>query len=169
MIAFHHQKRLIESNKKKIDILHSLKAELIAIKALIAARKQDILKCMAINPPEEVSNYKFIYLPVTYSYFEVYNNSASKLGIIDDKQLIVRLICGYADIKGLWENIKDLEYYSKKGIEISINNKDILLHQTAVQTHYHYINQIIFEQLPNVEKVINDCINHIDLELSKLR
>ncbi len=161
-----------ESNRikqEKIDILHSLRSELIAIQALINARKDDILNNMNANLPEKTESYSFIYLPITYNYFTVYDGLATKLGMIDDKNLVNRIICSYADIKGLWENVKDLEFIAKKGIDISISVEGTSIHKKAISTHYNYVDFIIHQQLPMVEKVIVDCISQIDKELLKLK
>ena len=167
LFSFTQEKRRIK--KEKIDILHSLKAELIAIKALINVRRNDIITSIKLNSPEHIESYSFVYIPITYNYFTVYDSLSSKLGILDDKTLVTRIICSYADIKGLWENVKDFEYIAKKGFEISTSEENSQLLQKAVQTHYNYICAIIFQQLPIVEKTINDCIEHIDKELLTLK
>ena len=142
---------------------------MIAIQALINVRKNDILNDVENNSPEETTTYSFIYLPTSYNYFTVYDNLSSKLGLIDDKILVTKIICSYADIKGLWENVKDLEFVAKKGMEISISTEDTSMHKKAILSHYDYVNFILTRQLPIVETAIYDCITHIDKELSTLK
>ena len=115
------------------------------------------------------TSYNFVYLPITYNYFTVYDGLAPKLGVIDDKNLVNKIICSYADIKGLWENVKDLEFVAKKGLDINLSDEGTPNHQKAVTSHYNYVNFILHKQLPLVEKVITDCIFHIEIELLNLK
>lgn len=168
-VWFSYKQEKFRTKQEKIDILHSLKSELLAIQALINVRKNDILNNMEANSPKKTTSYSFIYLPVTYNYFTVYDGLAPKLGMIDDKNLVNRIICSYADIKGLWENVKDLEFIAKKGVDISLSVEGTSIHKKAISTHYNYVNFILHRQLPVVERVIADCISHIDTELLNLK
>ena len=168
-VCFSYKQENFRIRQEKINILHSLKSELLAIQALINVRKNDILNNMNTNSPEDTTSYNFVYLPITYNYFTVYDGLAPKLGVIDDKNLVNKIICSYADIKGLWENVKDLEFVAKKGLDISLSDEGTPNHQKAVTSHYNYVNFILHKQLPLVEKVITDCIFHIEIELLNLK
>lgn len=152
--------------QEKINILYSIRAELIALSALINNRKSEILPVYVENNPENYREYNFLYLPASYNYFTTYDSLSPKLGMIENKQLITEIICGYCDIKGLWENLRDLEYVAKKGLEYSLNASGSEKHLQTIAIHSNYVAFILKNQLPIIEKVILDCLVHIDQEIN---
>ena len=160
------EKRIIQ---EKINILNSLKAELIALNALIDTRKKEMLPEFQNNDPNNFKTYKFLYLPASFNYFTIYDGLSPKLGMMDNKDLTTEIICGYCDIKGLWENLRDLEYVAKKGWEYRLNEIGSDNHIQTIKVHSAYVNAIITNQLPIVENAILYCIEHISQELNQLK
>ena len=90
--------------EKKKGLLRALLTEVNALSVLIAVRK----RAFVIPDKDNIANYNFTYLPVSYSYWTVYESRCAELGIIDNHELIDRIIRTYVDVKGLFENLKDL-------------------------------------------------------------
>lgn len=90
--------------EKKKGLLRALLTEVNALGALIDLRKMEFV----IPDKNNVANYNFTYLPVSYSYWTVYESRRAELGIIENHELTDRIIRTYIDVKGLFENLKDL-------------------------------------------------------------
>ena len=88
--------------EKKKGLLRALLTEVNALRALIADRK----RAFVIPDKDNVANYNFTYLPVSYSYWTVYESRCAELGIIDNHELIGGIIRRLEYIKELYEKIK---------------------------------------------------------------
>ena len=150
------------NKKDRLNLLNSLLSEAIAIQKLIAVRKKDF----RLDDPRNIKDYGFAYFPISYNYFSVYENSASKIGILEDPNLINYIICSYADVKGLFENLKDLAKVSDEAIKYITNNPAKSSNRKFVIWHYSYSKNILEQQVPIVEEVLENLVQKLQNEIS---
>lgn len=147
--------------KHKLNLLNSLLSEAKAIKSLIEVRRREY-KLQNIN---DVNAYTFDYFPISYNYFTVYESSASKIAILEKSELINYIICSYADIKGLFENLKDLSKVSMEFNKFTLCKSDNIDKTRLVLIHHSYCKMILKEQVPMVNEVLNNLIDKIENEI----
>lgn len=146
--------------KKKIYI-QSLLGEIRAVLLMIGVRKKEFV----LQNPGEIDNYEFVYFPISYNYFSVYESSVSNIGILENEQLINDIICSYADTKGLFENLKDIERLSRMFDEHILSNPKSEFRERLVVIHYSYCERTIKQQVPMVEMVLSRLVCELEKEL----
>lgn len=77
-----------EKKEKKQGLLRALLTEVNALRVLIANRKREFV----IPDKNNVANYNFTYLPISYTYWTVYESCCAELGIIENHELIGGII-----------------------------------------------------------------------------
>ena len=155
------KKRLKE---KKIGILRAILTEVNALRGLIVARKRDFI----IPDKSDILNYNFMYLPISYNYFTVYESRSAELGIIDNNELIDRVIRTYIETKGLFENIKDLDDCSRQYTSYIISDSYKTMAVQFIEAHHSYCMFILNQQAPMVENLLAILADELEKELSRI-
>ena len=128
---------------------------------MISVRKEEF----ELQDPNNAETYCFVYFPVSYNYFTIFDNSTTKIECLENVGLINLIICSYADIKGLFENLKDSAKTSQEFEKYNFNNAYNKKIRQLIFTHYNYAKFILEKQVPTIEKVIDELIQNIENEL----
>lgn len=150
--------------EKRKGLLRALLTEVNALRALIADRK----KAFVIPDKDNVANYNFTYLPVSYSYWTVYESRCAELGIIEIHELTDRIIRTYVDVKGLFENLKDLEECTRLYASYATTSNDNAMTLRLIQAHHDYCLFISKQQVPMVEEGLCKLACVLEKELGRL-
>lgn len=145
----------------KVTLLNSLLSEVLAIQSLILVRKQEFI----LQDPKNILDYKFSYLPTTYDYFTVYESCAKGLGQIENKELQKLIISNYVDLKGLFENVRDLGMQAIEFNKIIIADSKKEYLPRFVEWHYAYSEMILNKQVPMIELQLNNLIKALQEEI----
>ena len=147
--------------EKKKGLLRAILTEVNALRALIAVRKMEFV----IPDKDNIANYNFTYLPVSYSYWSVYESRCSELGIIDNHELTDRIIRTYVDVKGLFENLKDLADCTRLYASYVITSNDNAMTIRLIKAHNDYCMFILKQQVPMVEDGLCKLACELEKEL----
>ena len=147
--------------EKRKGLLRALLTEVNALRALIADRK----RAFVIPDKDNVANYNFTYLPVSYSYWTVYESRCAELGIIENHELTDRIIRTYVDVKGLFENLKDLEECTRLYASYATTSNDNAMTLRLIQAHHDYCSFISKQQVPMVEEGLCKLACELEKEL----
>ena len=162
---FNKYKEFKNKNEERRSVLNALQAELSSLNLLICNREEQFSQFVT----DESKNKFCPYIPITLNYFSVFDNISFRFGLIKNREVIEKLIKCYTEIKGLFDNVKDLEYHAKMVLNIKIQsdyNKNYL--NALIQTHRFYVTCIVNEQLPMVKRLIEETIQCIDDERSTI-
>lgn len=153
----------VREKQKHIAYLHSILSEVDSLIALISVRKNEF----ELQDRNDIKNYEFVYFPTSYNYFNVYESTASEIGIVRNIALRKRIICSYADIKGLFENVRDIENISKMYESLMLTNKDTVDKTRMVEIHYLYCERTLKEQVPMIQGVLDTLKKELETEIEK--
>lgn len=158
--------QIIDRRKKNKEIcmyLNSLHGEISAILSIIKLRKAEFInsRCM------DLENYRFEYIPISYNYCTVYENNSDKIGMIKNKELVHSIIYCYTNLKGLFENVKDLEQISKQSYTHILEHPSGSTIFCLVKWHYDYCNHIIYKQEPLVEEELEKLLVELEKEIKE--
>lgn len=149
-----------EKNEVRLSVLSALSAELTELLSLISSREKSFL--------EDVDNGNespFSYIPISLNYFSVYENISTKFGLIKNQDLIKIIIRTYSETKGLFEDVKNLEYLSKKGYGLFVESpKSYEQLNIIITDHKFSVDYIIKTRVPMVKDQISNCIKTIEAE-----
>lgn len=156
-------KENVDAKQRHIAYLHSILAEVNALLAMISVREKEFEQ-QDIN---DIKNYEFVYFPVSYNYFNVYEGTASQIGLIKNAELRERIICSYADTKGLLENVKDIEKLSKMYELVTLLKNNSVDKYRLVKIHYWYCKHTLENQVPMVKRVLVELRKELEKEIHK--
>lgn len=163
---------LYKEYKKEIDeqnaVLSAILNELVALYLLILDREDNYEKDCSKNDPNNLETYYFVYFPITYNYFNVYESLTRKFGSIDNRLLVNNIISTYIDLKGFFENLKDLEYYAKEGNKTAFFEPYSVNHKHIVKVHYDYASFIKETHLQRVKDNLTKTIDALKKELKNI-
>lgn len=163
---------LYKEYKKEIDeqnaVLSAILNELVALYLLILDREDNYEKDCSKNDPNNLKTYYFVYFPITYNYFNVYESLTRKFGSIDNRLLVNNIISTYIDLKGFFENLKDLEYYAKEGNKTAFFEPYSENHKHIVKVHHDYASFIKETHLQRVKDNLTKTIDALKKELKNL-
>lgn len=153
----------VEEKQQQLTYLQSILSEVNALISLLRVRKDEF----KLQDRNDVAHYGFVYFPTSYNYFNVYEGMVSKIGKVKNLALRERIICSYTDIKGLFENVKDIENISKMYESLLLTNKDSADKARMVEIHYLYCDRTLNEQVPMVQKVLDTLSLELEQEIKK--
>lgn len=161
---------LYSNYKKSIDeqitVLSAILNELVSLYLLITAREQDYESNYKDCYPDNLREYYFLYFPITYNYFNIYESLTYKFGSINNRLLVNDIICTYIDLKGFFENLKDLEYYAKEGDKIAFYHPNSEQHIKIVKSHHTYATYLKNKQLPIIKEILTQTIQKLKDEIT---
>lgn len=149
--------------EKKKGLLRALLTEVNALSVLIAVRK----RAFVIPDKDNIDNYNFTYLPVSYSYWTVYESRCAELGIIENHELTDRIIRTYVEVKGLFENLKDLADCARQYTSYVINDSTNSMVLKLIDAHHSYCLLILTQQVPMVEGLLSELASELENELRR--
>lgn len=147
--------------EKRINLLNGFLGEILAIQGLIQVRKEDF----ELQDFHNIHEYRFYYLPTTYNYFTVYESCAQYLGDIDNQSLQQLIIKNYVDLKGLFENIRDLGKQSIEFNKIILADQDNSFLPSFAKWHYEYSAMILLKQVPIIELQLKELSIFLSQEI----
>ena len=153
----------VEEKQQQLTYLQSILSEVNALISLLRVRKDEF----ELQDRYDVEHYEFVYFPTSYNYFNVYEGMVSKIGIVKNVALRERIICSYTDIKGLFENVKDIENISKMYENLMLTNKGRADKARMVEIHYLYCDRTLKMQVPMVQKVLDTLRFELEHEIKK--
>ena len=158
-------KKFLDTKQQKLSILSTLTAELSSLKYLIEDRKKGFETTTKTFPPTTLP-----YIPISYNYFSVFDNLAAEVGLINAPETNTLIISTYTEIKGLFENVKDLGNKAQILQSLSITpgvNQDTI--KAITENLLKMQGFVLFEQVPKVLQLITTCIKAIDDEKEKIQ
>ena len=163
---------LYSNYKKSLDeqiaVLSAILNEILSLYSLISVREQDYENTYSQCNPDNLEKYYFLYFPITYNYFNIYESQTSKFGSITNRLLVNDIICTYIDLKGFFENVKDLEYYAKEGDKIAFYQPKSLNHVKIAHVHYSYATSLKNEQLPKIKNILLQTSQKLKNEITAI-
>ena len=153
-------------NEERLSVLNALHAELTSLDKLIKSREEQFLEFASQNSTKTF----FPYVSITLDYFPVFDNMSSKFGLINNQAAIEQIIKCYTEIKGLFDDVKDLEYYAKLIVnpvyQVNINHS----HESAIiKTYRLNLECIVNDRLPMVKGLIKNSLQCINDEKSIIK
>ena len=99
----------------------------------------------------------------------VFDNLSSKFGLINNQDAIEQIIKCYSEVKGLFDDVKNLEYYAKMIVNprclANVNQSQ----NDALINNYHLnLEGIVNVQLPKAKILIKQSVQCIDKEKNKI-
>lgn len=153
----------VEKKQQQVAYLQSILSEVNSLISLLRVRKDEF----ELQDRNNVERYEFVYFPTSYNYFNVYEGMASKIGMVKNVALRERIICSYTDVKGLFENVKDIENISKMYENLMLTNKDSVDKARMVRIHYDYCERTLNKQVPMVQGVLDKLKKGLEIEIEK--
>ena len=158
-------KNFKSTNLKRMSILYALNAELMTLKALIKDRKTGFEMTRASFPSTTLS-----YIPISYNYFSVFDNLSAEFGLINNPGVSKLIISTYIEIKGLFENVKDLgssaQFIQKLSVTSGIDTKII---EKLIVNENMMLNFLLNEQVPKLLQLIDSCGQEISNERIRIQ
>lgn len=158
-------KKFLDNKQQKLSILSALTAELSSLRHLIEDRKKGFEITKETFPPTTLP-----YIPISYNYFSVFDNLSSEFGLINAPETTTLIISTYTEIKGLFENVKDLGNKAQILQSLSITpgvNQNIIM--AITENLLKMQDFLLSEQVPTVLQLIASCIKTIDNEKEKIQ
>lgn len=158
---FSKYQKFKEKNEERLSILNAFQSELSSLLSLIYSREKFFIS----YEPSDLPEGSLPYIPITLNYFNIFENLSAKFGLITNPELVTEIINTYAETKGLFENVKDLEYFAKLSHTLMITpSQDSERRKALVSFHNNYRIFILEDQVPSIKGKINNCINAINRE-----
>lgn len=155
--GFDRYKNFKSTNMKRLSILNALSAELSTLKTLIEDRKKGFEMTKVSFPSSTLA-----YIPISFNYFSVFDNLSAEFGLLNNPQVVQLIISTYAEIKGLFDNVKDLgnsaRFLQKLSVTPGIETK-VVTQLRNNQEQMLYV--LLTEQVPMVLQLIDACIQKI--------
>lgn len=163
--VFSNYKEFKKQNEERLSVLNALRAELSSLDMLICSREEQFLKCAS----EGFNSTYYPYIAITLNYFSVFDNLSSKFGLINNQDAIEQIIKCYSEVKGLFDDVKNLEYYAKMIVNprclANVNQSQ----NDALINNYHLnLGGIVNVQLPKAKILIKQSVQCIDKEKNKI-
>lgn len=158
-------KKFLDNKQQKLSILSALTVELSSLRHLIEDRKKGFEITKETFPPTTLP-----YIPISYNYFSVFDNLSSEFGLINAPETTTLIISTYTEIKGLFENVKDLGNKAQILQSLSITpgvNQNIIM--AITENLLKMQDFLLSEQVPTVLQLIASCIKTIDDEKEKIQ
>lgn len=163
--VFSNYKEFKKQNEERLSILNALHAELSSLDMLICSREEQFLKCAS----EGLNSTYYPYIAITLNYFSVFDNLSSKFGLINNQDAIEQIIKCYSEVKGLFDDVKNLEYYAKMITNIScLANVDQSQKNALINNYHLNLHGIVSVQLPKVKILIKHSIQRVSEEKNKI-
>ncbi len=159
-IGFDRYKNYKDKNLERISVLNALRADLSSLNEVIHDRKRLIERI----PPSSFER-SLVYLPISNNYFSVFDNFSTKIGLINNSNLIKQVIRTYTEVKGLFDDVKSYGSNAKFLKNLLINpppNKELI--DVIANEQMRLLDDIITNRVPKIITQINDCIQEIDQE-----
>ncbi len=162
---FNNYKEFKKQNEERMSVLNALHAELSSLDMLICSREKQFLKCAS----EGFNSTYYPYIAITLNYFSVFDNLSSKFGLINNQDAIEQIIKCYSEVKGLFDDVKNLEYYAKTISNLSfLANVNQSQNNALINSYHLNLNGIVSVQLPKVKDLIKQSIQCISEEKNKI-
>lgn len=147
-------------NEERLAVLNALHAELSTLDMLICSREEQYVQVVSNH-----SNQTFFpYISITLNYFAVFDNMSAKFGLINNQAAIEQIIKCYAEIKGLFDDVKNLEYYAKYIVLFyDQSQKEIF-----ISNYRRNLEDIVKVQLPKVKILIKQSKECITKERNRI-
>lgn len=163
--GFDRYKNYKNTNLKRMSVLNALNAELTTLKALIEDRKKGFEASLEALPPTTLP-----YIPISYNYFSVFDNLSTDLGLISTQEVSKLIITTYIEIKGLFENVKDLGnkalYIHKLSTEPGISSNTI----SQIRGNEEQMMALLLnKQAPKILQMIDTCTKAISNESERVQ
>jgi hypothetical protein len=160
---FNAYKEFRKLNEERLSVLNALHAELTSLYMLICSRENQYLNFDS----DDTENTFYPYISITLNYFSVFDNIASKFGLINNQTTIEQIIKCYVEVKGLFDDVKNLEYYAKMIVnttsQTNVNQKAALINSYTLN-----LRSIVYGQLPKAKVLIKQSIQCINDEKNKI-
>lgn len=160
---FNAYKEFRKLNEERLSVLIALHAELTSLDMLICSRENQYLNFDS----DDTENIFYPYISITLNYFSVFDNIASKFGLINNQTTIEQIIKCYVEVKGLFDDVKNLEYYAKMIVnttsQTNVNQKAALINSYTLN-----LRSIVYGQLPKAKVLIKQSIQCINDEKNKI-
>lgn len=160
---FNAYKEFRKLNEERLSVLNALHAELTSLDMLICSRENQYLNFDS----DDTENTFYPYISITLNYFSVFDNIASKFGLINNQTTIEQIIKCYVEVKGLFDDVKNLEYYAKMIVnttsQTNVNQKAALINSYTLN-----LRSIVYGQLPKAKVLIKQSIQCINDEKNKI-
>ncbi len=160
---FNAYKEFRKLNEERLSVLNALHAELTSLYMLICSRENQYLNFDSYD----TENTFYPYISITLNYFSVFDNIASKFGLINNQTTIEQIIKCYVEVKGLFDDVKNLEYYAKMIVnttsQTNVNQKAALINSYTLN-----LRSIVYGQLPKAKVLIKQSIQCINDEKNKI-
>ncbi len=158
-------KKFLDTKQQNLSILSALSAELSSLKYLIEDRKKNFEAARAALTPKSI-----VYLPVSYNYFSVFDNLSTEFGLLNAHGSIELIISTYAEVKGLFDSVKDLgnkaQFLQQLSVTPGVSPEVIKI---VTENQLKMQDFLLTNQVPKVLQLINDCTQVIDDEKEKLQ
>ncbi len=160
---FNAYKEFRKLNEERLSVLNALHAELTSLYMLICSRENQYLNFDS----DDTENTFYPYISITLNYFSVFDNIASKFGLINNQTTSEQIIKCYVEVKGLFDDVKNLEYYAKMIVnttsQTNVNQKAALINSYTLN-----LRSIVYGQLPKAKVLIKQSIQCINDEKNKI-
>lgn len=160
---FNAYKEFRKLNEERLSVLNALHAELTSLDMLICSRENQYLNFDS----DDTENTFYPYISITLNYFSVFDNIASKFGLINNQTTVEQIIKCYVEVKGLFDDVKNLEYYAKMIVnttsQTNVNQKAALINSYTLN-----LRSIVYGQLPKAKVLIKQSIQCINDEKNKI-
>ena len=164
--VFGKYKEFKNKNEERISVLSALHAELSSLDMLICSREEQYLEFAS----EGNKHIFFPYISITLNYFSVFDNISSKFGLINNQDAIELIIKCYIEVKGLFDDVKDLEYYAKRILTFPFEVDATQRYREVLINNYtQNLKNIVDFQLPMVKGLIKQSLQCIEEEKNKIK
>lgn len=157
---FGQYKEFKNRNDERLAVLNALHSELSTLDMLICSREEQYVNFVSNHSEQSF----FPYISITLNYFTVFDNISAKFGLINNQVAIENIIKCYAEVKGLFDDVKNLEYYAKQILTVTNQSqKEIFINNYRLN-----IESVVKVQLPKVKHLIKQsiqCINEERIEI----
>lgn len=148
-VALFSWQEYIKQRKESKIILNALIAEVTALIKLLDKQHKYIE-----NHGKQSLNNTY-YIKVDKNYCKIYDENTGKIGMVDNANLIKKLVDAYTSIKILFDELQDLEFVAKREIDYHIKHPegDIVLNKLEYD-RIMYLKQIYKESFVVKKKLI---------------
>lgn len=153
---FSQYKEFKNRNEERLAVLNALHSELSTLDMLICSREEQYVEFVSNHSEQSF----FPYISITLNYFTVFDNICARFGLINNQAAIENIIKCYAEVKGLFDDVKNLEYYAKQILNVTDQSQKDLF----INNYSSNIESVVKVQLPKVKRLIKQSIQNINDE-----
>ena len=158
-------KYFVNIKQQKLSILSALIAELSSLRILIEDRRNGFEMVKAVFPPTTLA-----YIPVSYNYFSIFDNLSAEIGLLNTPETVTLVISTYTEIKGLFDNLKDLGNKAQILHNLSITSGVSQETIKAVKDNQIKMQEVLLsEQVPKMINLIDYCVQTLKNEKEIVR